>query len=98
MGRVRKRHGGGTFGPVVRPRVVAVEAYDQNGKKFSLKADGILGRVIQHEMDHCLGIEFVERVNDSTKLKSMEYYIREIKNSEEQLEASRITHKEFHFF
>lgn len=88
----------GLFGPVVRPKVVEVEAYDHHGKKFSLKVDGILGRVIQHEMDHCMGIEFVERMSDRTKLKSMEYYIREIKNSVEQQNASRITLKKFHYF
>src|SRR3989338_5427354 len=40
------------FGPVERPRVVEVEACDANGGKFRFKADGILGRVIQHEQDH----------------------------------------------
>ena len=88
----------GLFGPVERSKVVEVEAYDQNGKKFSLKADGILGRVIQHEMDHCHGIEFIEKVADYTKFKSMEFYTLEVKNSEEQREASRITLREFHFF
>lgn len=85
----------GLFGPVIRSKVVKVEGYDQNGKRFTLKADGILGRVIQHEMDHCLGIEFIEKVADNTKLKSMEFYTRDIRNSSEQMEASKITLKKF---
>lgn len=83
------------FGPVVRPRVVQVEAFDQQGKKFRFKADGILGRVIQHEMDHCLGIEFIEKISDYSKLKSQEFYIKDVKNSPKLLKASMITIKEF---
>ena len=52
------------FGPVVRSKVVEVEAFNQQGIKFRFKADGILGRVIQHEMDHLLGVEFIEKVQD----------------------------------
>jgi len=40
------------FGPVVRPKEIEVEAYDVEGKKFRLRCDGLLARVIQHEYDH----------------------------------------------
>jgi len=59
---------GNIFGPVERPKKITVEAFDQHGRKFQLTCDGILGRVIQHEMDHLHGIEFVEKVQDYTKL------------------------------
>lgn len=85
----------GIFGPVLRPRVVEVEAYDQKGDKFCFKADGILGRVIQHEMDHLLGVEFIEKVADYSKLKSLEFYLKDIKNSPDQLSAQKITLKEY---
>jgi len=40
---------GQLFGPVERPKVITIEASDQLGQKFRFTADGILGRVIQHE-------------------------------------------------
>ena len=83
----------GIFGPVLRPKIVEVEAFDQDGNKFRFKADGILGRVISHEMDHLLGFEFIEKVSDYSKLKSLEYYLKDIKNSPEQIENQKINIK-----
>lgn len=83
------------FGPVERPRIVEVEARDGEGKKFRFKADGILGRVIQHEQDHLDGSEFMEHVLDYRKLKTVEFYIKDEKNKPEHLEAQRITIKEY---
>ena len=45
---------------VTRAEKITVEALDINGKKFTLKADGLLAVCIQHEMDHLLGKVFVE--------------------------------------
>ncbi len=83
------------FGPVVRPREIGVEAFDENGEKFSLRCDGLLARVIQHEYDHLHGIEFLERVTDNRKMISWNFYRKEIRNSHEQKEASRITKVEY---
>ena len=82
------------FGPVVRSKVVEVEAFNQQGIKFRFKADGIFGRVIQHEMDHLLGVEFIEKVHDYSKLKSLEFYLKDIKTSPEQVAAQKISIKE----
>jgi peptide deformylase len=51
----------GKFIPVKRSKSVKVEALDKNGKKFVLKAEKILSRAIQHEMDHLDGILFIEK-------------------------------------
>ncbi|MBI5356470.1 peptide deformylase [Candidatus Collierbacteria bacterium] len=83
------------FGPVERPKVVEVEARDAKGGKFRFKADGILGRVIQHEQDHLDRSEFTEHVLDYRDLKVVEFYIKDEKNKPEHLEAQRITIKEF---
>lgn len=45
---------------VTRAEQVTVEALDKRGKKFKLKADGLLAICIQHEMDHLVGKVFVE--------------------------------------
>ncbi|GIK83972.1 MAG: peptide deformylase [Patescibacteria group bacterium] len=86
---------GRLFGPVERPRQITVEAYDRNGKKFRFTADGILGRVIQHEYDHMVGIEFLEKVSDYKKMMTDTYYIEQIKGDSEHMDACKITVKKF---
>lgn len=86
---------GQLFGPVRRPRQITVEAYDEEGQKFRFTADGILGRVMQHEYDHLQGIEFTEKITDYKKLMYVDFYIKNIKNSPEQLAAGKITVKNF---
>jgi peptide deformylase len=83
------------FAPVIRPRVVTVVAIDQEGKKFQMQADGILGRVIQHEYDHLIGIEFVEKISDYSKIMSRDYYIQFIKPLPETSTNSHINIKEY---
>lgn len=88
---------GQLFGPVERPKEIAIEASDQNGKKFRLTCDGILARVIQHEYDHLDGIEFIEKISDYKKLLNADFYLKDIKMSKAQVEASVITKKDVVF-
>lgn len=80
----------GEFGPVERPKVVMVQALDQNGRKFQIKADGLLGRVIQHEFDHLNGLEFVDRVKDKDKIVTREIYIRDYKEAPDRVKNLQI--------
>ena len=89
---------GELFGPVSRPEETEVEAYDEKGKKFRLKCDGILARVIQHEYDHSMGTEFISRVDDYNKIMSIEYYKKNIRNSKLQKKNSTITKIEYKSF
>lgn len=89
---------GALFGPVTRPEKVEVTACDEEGNKFSLKADGILARLIQHEYDHLIGVEFIQKVDDYAKLLSEEYYRKNIRNSKKQKDASKITKIEYKKF
>jgi len=82
------------FAPVVRPKVITIEATDTEGHLFRLKADGILGRVIQHEYDHLDGIEFVEKITDLKRIMSKEFYIKLIKPLAKVKAACLITIKE----
>ncbi|HEY0841335.1 peptide deformylase [Methylotenera sp.] len=50
----------GIYESVKRAEKILVEALDQDGKKFTLEAHGLLSVCIQHEMDHLLGKVFVE--------------------------------------
>jgi len=58
----------GVYLNVVRPSVVEVTYRDELGRPQRLKADGLLSRCIQHEMDHLNGVLFVDRVTDELSL------------------------------
>jgi peptide deformylase len=62
------------FAPVDRPESVEIQAYDVDGNKFTLKAHGLLARVIQHEYDHLQGIVFLEKVSDMSKAMYVDEY------------------------
>jgi len=79
------------FGPVVRSKQIVVKATDQDGRQFTLKCDGILARVIQHEFDHLEGILFTEKVSDYKKLMSLEHYIDYARKSPNQKAKYAIT-------
>ncbi len=86
---------GDIFGPVSRPKEIEVEAIDENGKKFRLRCDGILARVIQHEYHHLMGVEFIEKVTDYKKVVVKKYYRKNIRLSKEQQENSLTTRTEY---
>jgi peptide deformylase len=67
---------GNLFGPVRRPEKIEVEAFDEKGNSFRLKACGLLSRVIQHEYDHLEGIEFTEKISDMQKIMSKGEYLK----------------------
>jgi peptide deformylase len=54
---------------VIRPEWIRVEYQDMNGKPQSLEADGLLARVIQHEIDHINGILFVDRLTPARRIR-----------------------------
>ena len=48
---------------VKRPSDIFFKYIDVNGKEITSEADGLLARVIQHEIDHLNGIYFFERLS-----------------------------------
>jgi len=50
----------GIYQKIVRPEVVRIEATDLEGKKFTMRADGMLARAILHEYDHLEGKLFID--------------------------------------
>ena len=58
----------GVYLNVVRPSVVEVTYRCEMGRPQRVKADGLLARCIQHEMDHLNGVLFVDRVTDELSL------------------------------
>lgn len=51
----------GKFGDVRRSEKITVEAYDENGKKFTRGSSRFFARVIQHELDHLEGTLFIDK-------------------------------------
>ncbi|MCA9379779.1 peptide deformylase [Candidatus Dojkabacteria bacterium] len=66
------------FAPVIRSNKIEICAKNINGKEFTLEAEGLLARVIQHEVDHLNNIEFIEKVSDWSKAMSSEEYRRSL--------------------
>ncbi|MFC2821175.1 MAG: peptide deformylase [Spirochaetales bacterium] len=61
----------GVYHDVVRPSKVIIKAQDADGKEFTLKASGLLARVIQHEYDHLNGVLFIDHLSDEEKRKAI---------------------------
>jgi len=51
---------------VERPLTVKVKALDEQGRKTIIKAEGLLARILQHEIDHLKGVLFTDRANPKT--------------------------------
>lgn len=46
---------------IKRPAKIKVRGLSQDGQKVKIKADGLLARIIQHEIDHLDGILITDR-------------------------------------
>lgn len=52
------------YGKLPRYTKVRVKAQALNGKEFRVTAEGFLARIFQHEIDHCNGLVFIDRIKD----------------------------------
>ena len=52
----------GVSGEVERPKKIEVLAYDRNGKRFVLNAEGFLANICCHEFDHLDGVLFIDKM------------------------------------
>lgn len=57
----------GVRGKVDRPILIEVEYQDTAGGKHCIKVDGLVSRIIQHELDHLDGVLFVDRLSFGRK-------------------------------
>ncbi|MEW5818426.1 MAG: peptide deformylase [Spirochaetota bacterium] len=68
-----------TYGDVLRPESVTVQAWNAAGKPFTLNTEGMLARVILHEFDHLNGILFIDHLNEKKKLRILKSFTGKIK-------------------
>jgi peptide deformylase len=52
---------------------VRVEAFDENGERVVLEANGWLSRILQHEIDHLNGIMYTDRMDPRTFMSKQLY-------------------------
>lgn len=53
-----------TFGEVRRHKSVLCEFYDELGNKKTIKAEGLMARVFQHEYDHLDGVLYTDKARN----------------------------------
>ena len=83
---------------IMRPSKVTVQAQDQNGKKFTLEAEGLLARIVQHENDHLEGVIFIDRGDADFAKKTAEQFAKRAeraaqKAAEKEAKAKKIAAK-----
>jgi peptide deformylase len=54
-------------GGIERAKSVIARAQTLDGSEIEIEASGLLGRAIQHEVDHLNGILFIDRMNSAAK-------------------------------
>jgi peptide deformylase len=52
------------YGNIRRSTRIAIEAYDEFGKKFKMSGTGLLAQIFQHETDHLDGILFIDNAKN----------------------------------
>jgi peptide deformylase len=53
----------GFTGQITRPARVVITGLDREGSPLRVEGEGLLARVLQHEMDHLAGNLFVDRLH-----------------------------------
>ena len=83
---------------IKRPSKVTVQALNENGKPFTLNAEGLLARIIQHEYDHLEGIVYIDRGDPAYASKVTEQMKKRLeraakKEAEKAKKAAKIAAK-----
>ena len=83
---------------ITRPVQVTVQALNEKGRPFTLEADGLLARIIQHEYDHLDGILYIDRGDKDFAAKTESQFKKRAeraaqKAKEKEAKAKRIAAK-----
>ena len=76
------------YGKTKRSVAATVEAYDEDGKKFTYGGNGLLAHIFQHEADHLDGILFIDHGFDFK-----EYTEEEVKRMEQDAKNNSLQNK-----
>lgn len=64
------------YSDVLRPAAVSVQAWNLRGRPFTLDAEGVLARVIQHELDHLNGVLFIDHIEEKKRNRLLKQFDR----------------------
>ncbi|MDR2601727.1 MAG: peptide deformylase [Spirochaetaceae bacterium] len=64
----------GVWANVMRPKTITVQAWNEKGRPFTIEAEGVLARIVQHEYDHLEGILFIDRIPETKKARILAQY------------------------
>jgi len=56
---------------IVRPKVVTVRGVDLDGRELVIEGDEVMGRLIQHEIDHLDGVLLLERLDPDRRKEAL---------------------------
>jgi peptide deformylase len=57
---------------IERPSKISVRAFHENGQRCEFEAEGLLARVIQHEVDHLDGLLILDRASKAERRRAMQ--------------------------
>jgi peptide deformylase len=61
----------GHYWPIIRPGFARARGLDLEGEEVEHSGEGLLGRVLQHEIDHLRGILLIERLDKKTRKQAL---------------------------
>ena len=64
----------GLYRDVRRPAAVKIQAWNERGRPYNLDAEGLLGRVVQHELDHLNGVLFFDHLDEEERSGALSEY------------------------
>lgn len=56
------------YGETPRAEKATIRAYDENGKRFTRGASGLIAQIFQHETDHLNGVLFIDTARNIEKI------------------------------
>ena len=66
----------GVFSEVTRAARVTVQARNLQGRPFTVEAEGLFARAIQHELDHLNGVLFIDRLDKDEHDRAVQAFNR----------------------
>ena len=78
----------GIYAKVKRFQKITVHTFNERGIPVEIKAEGLLAKAIQHEMDHLDGICFVDKVSPIAKIR-MKGQLAKIMSATDKEKAKR---------
>ena len=79
----------GLYADVIRPQSIKIQAWNENGKPFTLEVSGMLARVILHEYDHLDGKLFIDYIPEDRRNRLIAKYERSISQKNERKKTGR---------